>query len=976
METKEIDQNFKKPPPKVNAWGKGKLSFKSAAAKKPSTEKKIPKSPVNGPVKLQSLSSGKSIRKYSLNETETVESEAGTNSANKTESAVKSEETSHPRSSSRYQNYVASARPHGKSKSAFNPKRKSYNHVQKIRLDREEIVALSQNKSIFATEYLGSDLVVKDQSFLDEILEDVRVPVLAESIDLKKIHEDWYEETKKKRSERVEKYNNRSQNPKPQENKSPTNKPETQKPKMKTFDLSQMSKLANDFEKTHRKSSLDSKPELLSPRSSAAGGGFGSNDDVFGALEDTEAPPEETVVLEDEGIDPKLTGMVVEEEIYESSAELEANKQSVEPKSEYLAPQEALKFDPYRMQEAAKPIFPPTESQRVPYPVKSRLGANEQYDFFQVPRSQEPLPSQPLRDYPRTGYPEQPGRFEYNVHSKQEEFRMYNSQFNKLLADYEKLGTFIKNLHMEIQGCARQNEELVNGYHRESRSSYQRQIASALDRNTAHYRSLKANYEKHIETLNGMKRRLQQLKDHLGQLKFEIQEEEYRKKRIQQERERRAFFPHSQVPAPKYRYIPGVWYYQDPKGEPQGPFDSKQMLAWYRSGSFTDSLPVARYASTNMYVPLGVYFKNDPEHPFVELVPNNEPVEQLRYSPNLPHSAHYGEEVPKYNQDPPSVQGLRWTQPAPDRKPDSHRNSVYSRYSHSSAGSPVLRQRETQVSPDSLSYEPQIQTIAEAKLEAEVPKLVSATVQTEDKATQADVQPQADMLKSLGGLTNNLKQMLNINTAAQTETRTTKEHVKPVKAPKKKKPQSPKEKQHGNNAWSQQGDSSGTQGNPWKNVKAASNNKSKLSLAEIQEEEKRKAAVQSSRRAQGNGGTLWADMVSNRTQPVPAQKTPGYLVPSQVKLGKEKFNTPFWQWAKTQLNKLGHQVTQEKLNFLNSCMKVPAIDLVDFFQENLGTSMNVRDVEEFARSFGERRLNKDAGDVDETGFTKVRSKKK
>ena len=50
-------------------------------------------------------------------------------------------------------------------------------------------------------------------------------------------------------------------------------------------------------------------------------------------------------------------------------------------------------------------------------------------------------------------------------------------------------------------------------------------------------------------------------------------------------------------------YGVSCWYYIDPTGVEQGPFDDLQMRQWYENGFFTNDLKMKRGA-TKQYVPL------------------------------------------------------------------------------------------------------------------------------------------------------------------------------------------------------------------------------------------------------------------------------------------------------------------------------------------------------------------------------------
>lgn len=78
----------------------------------------------------------------------------------------------------------------------------------------------------------------------------------------------------------------------------------------------------------------------------------------------------------------------------------------------------------------------------------------------------------------------------------------------------------------------------------------------------------------------------------------------------------------SQKPRPnvQLRLVPGMWYYQDPQGNAQGPFSSDQMRGWLERGFFDSTLMVTRHAPHNMYMPLKKYFR-DPSKAFLEEVP-------------------------------------------------------------------------------------------------------------------------------------------------------------------------------------------------------------------------------------------------------------------------------------------------------------------------------------------------------------------
>uniref|UniRef100_UPI00215A0CCF GRB10-interacting GYF protein 2 n=1 Tax=Homo sapiens TaxID=9606 RepID=UPI00215A0CCF len=50
------------------------------------------------------------------------------------------------------------------------------------------------------------------------------------------------------------------------------------------------------------------------------------------------------------------------------------------------------------------------------------------------------------------------------------------------------------------------------------------------------------------------------------------------------------------------------WYYKDPQGEIQGPFNNQEMAEWFQAGYFTMSLLVKR-ACDESFQPLGDIMK-------------------------------------------------------------------------------------------------------------------------------------------------------------------------------------------------------------------------------------------------------------------------------------------------------------------------------------------------------------------------------
>ncbi|EGB07376.1 hypothetical protein AURANDRAFT_17393, partial [Aureococcus anophagefferens] len=57
------------------------------------------------------------------------------------------------------------------------------------------------------------------------------------------------------------------------------------------------------------------------------------------------------------------------------------------------------------------------------------------------------------------------------------------------------------------------------------------------------------------------------------------------------------------------------WFYKDPQGQHQGPFEAPQMRQWFNAGYFDDDLPL-RQGESGDFVPLGRLFSS-PQDAFV-----------------------------------------------------------------------------------------------------------------------------------------------------------------------------------------------------------------------------------------------------------------------------------------------------------------------------------------------------------------------
>ena len=74
--------------------------------------------------------------------------------------------------------------------------------------------------------------------------------------------------------------------------------------------------------------------------------------------------------------------------------------------------------------------------------------------------------------------------------------------------------------------------------------------------------------------------------------------------------------PQRQHPADDGRWRVLPWFYRDPQGAVQGPFEATQMRQWFQAGYFDDDLPL-RQGSNGDFISLKLLFANPPGDAFV-----------------------------------------------------------------------------------------------------------------------------------------------------------------------------------------------------------------------------------------------------------------------------------------------------------------------------------------------------------------------